>query len=101
MQFKRIMKSPSGHTGFCTAEGQRKSNVDSRSLYYSKNPVGGSLSLLKLKLLQRPVVVFAIPVRGAGNSWVVWGVGSTCPPPPRGTSQRPQLTGFVRGLKIA
>lgn len=40
------------------------------SLYYSKNPVDGSLSLLKLKLLQTLVVVFAIPdERGAGNSW--------------------------------
>ena len=37
--------------------------------YYSKNPVDGSLSLLKLKLLPEYAVGFAIPAeRVAGNS---------------------------------
>ena len=40
------------------------------SNYYSKNPVDGSLSLLKLKLLPEYAVGFAIPAeRVAGNSW--------------------------------
>lgn len=40
------------------------------SNYYSKNPVDGSLSLLKLKLLPEHAVGFAIPAeRIAGNSW--------------------------------
>lgn len=54
-----------------------KENLWTHGLYYSKNPVDGSLSLLKLKLLQTLVVLFAIPdERGAGNSWGwSWGVG--------------------------
>lgn len=75
-----------------------------QSLYYSKNPVDGSLSLLKFKLLQKLVVVFAISdERGAGNSWgLEWGLGvggNTCSP--ESISERPQFTCFVSGLKIA
>lgn len=51
MQFKRTMKPLSGHARLCMANTKRKSAVDSHTLYYSKNPVDGSLFLLKLKLL--------------------------------------------------
>lgn len=61
MQFKRIMKALSGCARLCNANTERKSNVDSHMLYYSKNPADGSLSLLKLKLFQKHVVGFAIP----------------------------------------
>lgn len=52
------------------ANTKRKPNVDSHILHYSKNPVDGSLSLLKLKLFQKWCVGFAIPdERVDGNSW--------------------------------
>lgn len=63
-----MTKPLSGHARLCTAITKRNSNVESHSLYYSKNPVDGSLSLLKLKLLQKLVVVFA-DERVAENSW--------------------------------
>lgn len=88
------MKPLSGRARLCIAK--REANVDSHLLYYSKNPVDGSLSLLKLKLLQKHVIGFV-------HSW--WQSSwkylekSTCSP--KSVSERPQFTCFVRGLKIA
>lgn len=78
------------------ANTQRKSAVDSHTLYYSKNPVDGSLFLLKLELLLKHAVGLPIPAeRVAGNSWEK----STCSP--ETISERPQFTCFVSGLKIS
>ena len=49
------------------ANTRRKSAVDSHTLYYSKNPVDGSLSLLKFKLLPKLAVGLAIPAEK--SSW--------------------------------
>ena len=67
MQVKRIMKPLSGHARLCMANTRRKSAVDSHTLYYSKNPVDGSLSLLKFKLLPKLAVGLAIPAEK--SSW--------------------------------
>lgn len=59
MQCKRTMKPSVGYAKLCIANTKGKSN-DSQMLYYSKHPVDGSLSLLKLKLCQEYVIRFAI-----------------------------------------